>query len=448
MSTVDKGFLNSFYSHFEKNTSAIKRKSDLDALHTSLKKDVEHTCSWVVSSSFASYESAAGTFILLLDATGLHILNTQTQSHTCLDFSGNFQSKIGSLSVPVSISILEKSFFDWLSMHRKSLVLHSSAKSKKVPHNAIKKQDTFASEALAGLGITLDTPLTSAEKIQKHVAAICNFLQTLQVNTSEPISEETLSLNILDSPKNLETRTFTFTDKVAKAEEKTYKTPYLLPKNIEAFVKTEKITVGTVSCQFNCLLDLGLSFHHSNGIKRLSTIMEVLFLGIPCRQEKGEVIREPISSRWNEVTRALQELSQTLYTLKNTLDIENAQKIMAQIPHMDHAERERLLNFSKAAYSFVSWYRSAFDFSLAQQDMWEKIGASLLNAPEVVALKPEIATIEIKESPNKPPRTYKKREAKPAPEPISHIRLAEPIRVLSGGILTPTHKILSLRKIV
>ena len=157
--------------------------------------------------------------------------------------------------------------------------------------------------------------------------------------------------------------------------------PYLLPENIETVVKTEKIMVGTITCQFNGLLDLGLAFQHSSRIKRLGIIMEVLFLGIPSREEKGEIIRERISSRWNDITGALQELNQTLYTLKKTLSIENVQKIIAQTPNMLEAERDRVLSFTKAAHSFVSWYRSAFEFPLAQQSIWEKLKKELLTTP-------------------------------------------------------------------
>ena len=449
MPTVDNRFLTSFYSCFEKNTSAIKRRADLETVENTVKKELEHSGTVVVSSAFAMCESDADTFLMVLDDAGLHILNTHTHSHTILDRLGNFYSKIGTLSVPVSVSILEKSFFDWIALHGKSLRLHQAAKSVRVPKQAIKEQDRFAAKAVTSFGISIETPLTSAAKIQALVAPILDFVTTLdRGKVQEPAERADLLAPLSAQPETI--TEVIHLEKTEPAEiAPTCKTVYLLPKKIESFVKTEQIMVGSITCQFNCLLDLGLAFHHSSGIRRLGIIMEVLFLGIPSRQEKGEIIREPISSRWNDITRALQELSQTLYTLKNTLDIENAQKIMAQIPTMLEAERTRLLSFSKAAYSFVSWYRSAFDFPLAQQAIWEKLEKELLNTPSGVASKPEITHVEIKETPNKPTRSYRKKESPPKQEePLAHVCIPEPIQMLSGGILTPTSKILSLRKTI
>ncbi len=451
MSTVNKGFLTSFYSHFEKNTSAITRRAGLETLQNTLKKELEPSGTLVVSSSFATCESDAGTFLMVIDDSSLHILNKHTHAHTILDSSGNFQSKVGSLSVPVSVSILEKKFFEWISLHGKSLIVHQAAKSTRVPQKAIKAQDVFASEAIASFKISIETPLTSASKVQKLLAPILSFVETLDIGTTD--ADEVATTGEISVPLSANRPTRTQHSSPEKTEHtdiaSSSKPHYLLPKEIETFVKTEKIMVGSINCQFNCLLDLSLAFHHSSGIKRLGTIMEVLFLGIPSRQEKGEIIREPISSKWNDITRALQGLSQTLYNLKNTLDIENAQKIMARIPNMLEEERVRLLSFTKAAYSFVSWYRSAFDFPLAQQNMWEKLEKALLNTPSGATSKPEISSIEIKETPKKPPRSYRKKEVKVTQEEtFSQKHIPEPIRILSGGILTPTSKILSLRKIV
>jgi len=452
MPTVDNRFLTSFYSCFEKSTSAITRRADLETVQNTVKKELEHSGTVVVSSAFATCESDAGTFLMVLDDAGLHILNTHTHSHTILDRLGNFHSKIGTLLVPVSVSILEKSFFDWIALHGKSLRLHQAAKSVRVPKQAIKEQDRFAAKVVTSFGISIETPLTSAAKIQALVAPILAFVTNLDRGKATEAKEPAERADLL-APLSTHPETITEIIHLEKTEQAeiapTCKTVYLLPKNIESFVKTEQIMVGSITCQFNCLLDLGLAFHHSSGIKRLGIIMEVLFLGIPSRQEKGEIIREPISSRWNDITRALQELSQTLYTLKNTLDIENAQKIMTQIPTMLEAERIRLLSFTKAAYSFVSWYRSAFDFPLAQQAIWEKLEKELLNTPSGLSSKPEITHIEIKETPNKPTRSYRKKESTPKQEePLAHVCIPEPIQMLSGGILTPTSKILSLRKII
>ena len=189
MPTVDQGFLTRFYSHFEKSTSAIKRKADLETLQNTLKKELDHNGTIVVSSSFAPYESEAAAFLMILDDTGLHILNTQTHSHTLLDGSGNFHSKIGSLSVPVSVSILETSFFEWIALHGKSLRVHQTAKSMKVPKQAIKEQDRFASKAVASFGILIDTPLTSAAKHQTLGDSILAFVASLEMGQAEEMED-------------------------------------------------------------------------------------------------------------------------------------------------------------------------------------------------------------------------------------------------------------------
>jgi len=174
----------------------------------------------------------------------------------------------------------------------------------------------------------------------------------------------------------------------------------------------------------------------------------VLFLGIPSRQERGEIIREPISSKWNEVTRALQTLSQTLYTLKNTLDIENAQKILTQIPTMPTDERATLLEFSKAAYGFVSWYRSAFDFSVAQQDMWEKVEKALVKEPAYVTLRIEepVQHVSVVATERKSTRTYKKKETSETKP--SKTEKDAPVAAPVLASFRPAPKILSLRKMV
>jgi uncharacterized protein (DUF2267 family) len=443
---MSTGFLNSFYAHFEKSTSAIKRRTDLKVLKETLEKALDRSGTWVMTSSFATGESDASKFLILIDDAGFHILNQKTQAHTLLDASGHFQSKVGGLSIPVSISIIEQDFFSWVSLYEKSLILHHTAKSARVPQKAIKEQDILANTILTTFGIKTDTPLTSPAKTQSLKAAITFFIETLSTSTAT---------NAIEEPTMAETLT-KVAEKANEVAEKmpiskpqaTSKTTYLLPSDIESFIKTEQLSVGGVTCQFNCLLDLSLAFHQSNGFKRLSSIMEVLFLGIPCRQEKGEIIREPISSKWNDVTSALQALSQTLYTLKNTLEIENAEKILAQIPLMATDERKKLQAFAKAAYSFVSWYRSAFDFSLAQQDMWEKLAVALAKEP-VPSAEPApqmvIATIE-----HKPTRTYKKKELVEAAPKRSHPTITEvaPEPVFSGAVMTPTYKILSLRKMI
>jgi len=451
MATVAKGFLSSFYTHFEKSTSAIKRRSDLKLLKSTLETAIERNGSFVLTSSFATCESEAASFLIVLNDTGLHIINKTTHAHTLLDYSGHFQSKVGALSIPVSISIIEQDFFAWINIHEKSLMLHSTAKSNKVPKKAIKEQDIFATEALHAFGIDFDTPLTSSTKTQALIAPIQDFIASLSTSKAteslELPNDETV---YKEEAKTIEKETIQEISLKRPQEKKEQHATYLLPKNIEDFVKTEKIMVGNVNCQFNCLLDLSLSFHHSNGFKRLSSIMEVLFLGIPCRQEKGEIIREPISSKWNEVTKELQLLSQTLYTLKNTLDIENAQKILAQIPTMDTTERDRLLEFSKAAYGFVSWYRSAFDFSLAQQDMWEKLQQTLVAEPVHVALATESPRqhVSVATSERKTTRTYKKKEvSETKPRKIeAPVQVAEPVLVSANP--APAPKILSLRRMI
>jgi hypothetical protein len=444
MTIAEKGFLSSFYSHFEKNTSAIKRRSDLKELKQTLETALERQATWVLSSSFSTTESDEGKFLIVLDESGFHILNKETHAHTLIENSGHFQSKVGSLSIPVSLSIIEQDFFAWLSLHEKSLIIHSTAKNSQVPKKAIKDQDVFATEALASFGITLDTPLTSAKKTQSLIMPVQAFVTTLSTS---------IATTIVETPENIatvaeETIINEESETVVLKKESTKNTEtasYLLTHDIENFVKTEQIVVGGVTCQFSCLLDLSLAFHHSNGLRRLASTMEVLFLGIPCKQEKGEIIREPISSKWSDVTKALQTLSQTLYTLKNTLDIENAQKILRQIPKLSKEERARLLEFSKAAYSFVSWYRSGFEFSLAQQDTWEKVTQTLISEPHHVNFKTE-AQAEKEAQPIKAKKIQKKKEAKEAVLEKEIVLTPYDSREEMPQKVTP--KILSLRKLV
>lgn len=455
MATVEKGFLSSFYTHFDKSTASIKRRSDLKALKSTLDTTIERNGTWVLSSSFATCESEAATFLMVLNDAGLHIINQRTHSHTLLDYSGHFQSKIGTLSIPVSISIIEQDFFAWISLHKKSMILHCTAKSRRIPKTSIKEQDLFATKGLASFGIELETPLTSSAKIQNSIVPIEAFISTLSTSKATE-SVESPNEEVFHSKTKRFIEKEVSTDIILKkpAETKKQHASYLLPTDIESFVKTEKIRVGDVNCQFNCLLDLSLAFHHSNGLKRLSSIMEVLFLGIPCRQEKGEIIREPISSKWNEVTKALQTLSQTIYTLKNTLDIENAQKILAQIPIMETAERSRLLEFSKAAYGFVSWYRSAFNFSLAQQDIWENLQDVLINAP-IPAPASLNNDMPIQQTPvvtpeRKTTKTYKKKETTEIrPSKIEkQLQPAKHEPVFANALTIPAPRIISLRKMI
>jgi hypothetical protein len=134
--------------------------------------------------------------------------------------------------------------------------------------------------------------------------------------------------------------------------------------------------------------------------------------------------------------------------------IENAQKILAQIPIMETAERSRLLEFSKAAYGFVSWYRSAFNFSLAQQDIWENLQDVLINAP-IPAPASLNNDMPIQQTPvvtpeRKTTKTYKKKETTEIrPSKIEkQLQPAKHEPVFANALTIPAPRIISLRKMI
>lgn len=426
-------FLHHFEANMPKKTTPTTRKIALKALQ----KDIKHITENAQKIFLSQTEDTR--FVVMIDTGGVHILNTTTRSHTILTVDGHFQSKIGQLYVPVSASIVESEFFNWLD--KPTSIVHHATTSSKIPQKAIKAHDIAVANTLKQFTIDADTTPTSPIKLQSLSEPIRTFLNHLRRTENETALPES------------STHVYTATEEAFKKTESVTRTgnkPYLLPKEIESFVKTEKLQVGDVTCHLNCLLDLSLAFHKSSGFKRLAIIMEVLFLGIPARQEKGELIREPLSSKWNDVTKALQEISQTLYSVKQILDIENAQNILKALPLLPNNEQKRLVSFAKSAYGFISWYKSSLGFSVAQQDLWEQIEkfqfaqTATLESKETVSLTPE-----------KPSRIEKtkplsaKKAAQVTANAVSAIDTApqsESIKMLSSGILTPTSKILSLRK--